>query len=261
MKRVLTALLLIPIVYYLVFYGPGLIVRGVLAAAAMLCLHEFFLLSKHRGFPPFFVLGYATGAVFVVMPQLAQPIAFIVLTMLLMMLGLVPPRPIMAVYGATASTLFGLIYVCGPFALGGLLHDASPHWLFLVLLLAWVGDSAAYYVGRAIGKHKLAPSVSPGKTWEGTIASAFFAILAGVVYLHYFEPERVSLVVALLLSLTVNIAGQLGDLAESALKRSASLKDSGTLLPGHGGMLDRMDNFLFAAPVAYLWLLWITWRG
>jgi phosphatidate cytidylyltransferase len=159
-------------------------------------------------------------------------------------------------FGAVAATVLGVAYVCGPFALAAMLHAVSPHWLFVVLLLAWAGDSAAYYVGRAFGRHKLAPRISPGKTWEGTVASAVMAAAVGVAYLHYFLPT-VNLLAALVFSLTVNAAGQLGDLAESALKRSARMKDSGTLLPGHGGMLDRMDNFLFAAPTAYLWLLWL----
>jgi phosphatidate cytidylyltransferase len=258
MKRVLTALLLVPVVYFLVFFAPLAVVRAALALVALLCLHEFFLLSRFRGFEPFVVLGYGAGAVLVVAPQLPQPAFLIVVCVVLLILGLQPARPVEALFGAAAATLLGLVYVCGPFALAGMLQAASPHWLFVVLLLAWVGDSAAYFVGRAIGSHKLAPSISPGKTWEGTIASALLAVAVGVVYLLYFEPSRVSVVTAAGFSLTVNVAGQLGDLAESALKRSARMKDSGTLLPGHGGMLDRMDNFLFAAPTAYLWVLWLT---
>jgi phosphatidate cytidylyltransferase len=256
MKRVLTALLLVPVVFLLVFFAPALVGRGVLALAALLCLREFFLLSRNRGIEPFAVLGYGAGAVLVMAPQLPQPAFFILLCMVLLILGLQPSRPIETLFGAVAATVLGVAYVCGPFALAAMLHAMSPHWLFVVLLLAWGGDSAAYYVGRAFGRHKLAPRISPGKTWEGTVASAVMAAAVGVAYLHYFLPT-VNLLAALVFSLTVNAAGQLGDLAESALKRSARMKDSGTLLPGHGGMLDRMDNFLFAAPTAYLWLLWL----
>jgi phosphatidate cytidylyltransferase len=258
MKRVLTALLLIPVVYLLVFFAPPAVARGVLALVALLCLHEFFLLSRFRGFEPFVVLGHGAGAVLVIAPQLPQPAFFVVVCIVLLILGLQRPRRLESLFGAAAATLLGLVYVCGPFALAGILHATSPHWLFVVLLLAWVGDSAAYYVGRTFGRHKLAPSISPGKTWEGTIASALFAVAAGVAYLLYYKPAPVGLITAVGFSLTVNVAGQIGDLAESALKRSARMKDSGTLLPGHGGMLDRMDNFLFAAPAAYLWLLWLV---
>jgi phosphatidate cytidylyltransferase len=258
MKRVLTALLLIPVVYLLVFFAPPVAVRAALGLVALLCLREFFLLSRFRGFEPFAVLGYGAGAVLVVAPQLPQPAFLIVVCIVLLVLGLQPSRRLEALFGSAAATLLGLVYVCGPFALAGMLHATNPHWLFLVLLLTWVGDSAAYCVGRTLGRHKLAPSISPGKTWEGTIASALFAVAAGIAYLFYFGPAPVGVVTAVGLCLSVNATGQLGDLAESALKRSARLKDSGTLLPGHGGMLDRMDNFLFAAPTAYLWLLWLA---
>lgn len=257
MTRVLTAVLLIPVVYLLVFYAPGYAVRAVLALVSLLCLREFFLLSRFRRVEPFAVFGYGAGAVLVVAPYLPQPAFLVILCMLLLVLGLQPARPLENLFGSAAATLLGLVYVCGPFALAGMMHRVGPHWLFFVLLLAWVGDSSAYYVGRAIGRHKLAPSISPGKTWEGAVASAVFSVAAGSVYLAYFEPGRIGFAMALAMSLTVNVAGQVGDLAESALKRSVRMKDSGTLLPGHGGMLDRMDNFLFAAPTAYLWLLWV----
>jgi phosphatidate cytidylyltransferase len=258
MTRVLTAVLLIPAVYLLVFYAPGAAVRAVLALVSLLCLREFFLISRFRGTKPFEVFGYGAGVVLVVAPYLPQPGFLVILCMLLLILGLQPARPLETLFSTVAATMLGLVYVCGPFVLAGVLHSANPHWLFFVLLLAWVGDSAAYYVGRAIGRHKLAPSISPGKTWEGTIASALFTVAAGVVYMLYFDPGRVPVATAAAMSLTINAAGQVGDLAESALKRSANMKDSGTLLPGHGGMLDRMDNFLFAAPTAYLWLLWLV---
>jgi phosphatidate cytidylyltransferase len=255
MTRVVTALLLIPVVYLLVFFSPLVVVRAVLALVALLCLREFFLLSRRRGFEPFAVVGYGAGTLLVAAPHLPQPAFFVILCIVLLLLGLQPSRRLDALFGSVAATLLGLVYVCGPFVLAGGMHATSPHWLFVVLLLAWVGDSAAYYVGRAIGRHKLFPSVSPGKTWEGAIASAVFAVIAGGAYLLYFQPGRITALTALFFCLTVNAAGQFGDLAESALKRSARMKDSGTLLPGHGGMLDRMDNFLFALPTAYLWLL------
>ncbi len=258
MKRVLTALLLIPAAYLLIFFAPLIVVRGALALVALLCLREFFLLSRFRGAEPFTVLGYGAGALLVMAPQLPEPAFLVIVCIVLLALGLNPSRRLEAVFGSASGTLLGLVYVCGPFALAGMLQAASPHWLFAVLLVAWVGDSAAYFVGRNLGRHKLAPSISPGKTWEGTIASALFSAGVGAAYLLYFQPELFTVATALGFSVTVNAAGQLGDLAESALKRSARMKDSGTLLPGHGGMLDRMDNFLFAAPTAYLWLLWLV---
>ena len=121
------------------------------------------------------------------------------------------------------------------------------------LMLSWVGDIGAYYIGRPFGKHKLAPQVSPNKSWEGSIASVFTATLLGSLYLLRFLPN-VPWWQAVALTAAANIAGQFGDLAESAMKRGARVKDSGALLPGHGGFLDRVDSTLFALPLIYAYL-------
>jgi phosphatidate cytidylyltransferase len=126
------------------------------------------------------------------------------------------------------------------------------------LIVSWVGDIGAYYVGRSFGRHKLAPRVSPKKSWEGAAASVVTATLIGAFYLVYFQP-KVSLVEAILLTSLANAIGQLGDLCESAMKRGAGVKDSGTILPGHGGFLDRVDSSLFVMPVIYSWTLLRPW--
>ena len=158
--------------------------------------------------------------------------------------------------------------------------DLGALYLLYLMLLVWCGDIAAYYVGRAIGKHKLAPRISPGKTWEGAIASVVAAVIVGLLLFHYINPiadacRGVHLLVdsasissrasgesfafsiaptwfVVGLAVCVNVAAQVGDLVESALKRGAGMKDSGTLLPGHGGVLDRIDALLFALPVGLL---------
>ena len=126
------------------------------------------------------------------------------------------------------------------------------NWLFYVLVLNWVGDSAAYYFGKAFGRSKMAPLISPNKTWVGAGASLVMAAVVGTGYLYSFNPSDVPLWVAVPLSIWVNVAAQCGDLAESALKRGAAVKDSGGMLPGHGGMLDRVDGLLFSLPACYL---------
>jgi phosphatidate cytidylyltransferase len=133
------------------------------------------------------------------------------------------------------------------------LRQANRHWLMYALLLNWAGDSGAYYIGRAFGRHKMAPRVSPKKSWEGAAASVATSVLVGGAYLFRFIP---GMTVASAIGLTVaaNAAGQLGDLAESAIKRGASVKDSSAILPGHGGFLDRVDSTLFTLPVIYLWV-------
>jgi CDP-diglyceride synthetase len=124
----------------------------------------------------------------------------------------------------------------------------GPRMVLFLLVLLWVGDSLAYFTGRAIGRHKLAPELSPGKTWEGSVANLLGSVLVGVAAAQWIALPRLHL--ALMAGLA-NIAGQIGDLTESAYKRSAGVKDSGTLLPGHGGMLDRVDSLIFAAPVVW----------
>jgi len=122
--------------------------------------------------------------------------------------------------------------------------------LMFGLMLNWIGDTGAYYVGKNFGRHKLAPAVSPGKSWEGAAASAVTGVAFGLIYLP-LAIKGTSLLMAGLFALVVNVAGQVGDLAESVIKRGAGVKDSGSLLPGHGGILDRVDSTMFALPVLY----------
>lgn len=152
--------------------------------------------------------------------------------------------------------LAGFVYIFVLLAFAVPLRAWKPegHWLMFALLLSWAGDTAALYVGKAFGRHKLAPVISPKKTWEGAAGSIAGALIAGGIYAHYLIPDT-PLAIILPLAAAGNIAGQLGDLAESALKRRAGVKDSGSSLPGHGGWLDRIDSMLFTVPVIYA-LVW-----
>jgi phosphatidate cytidylyltransferase len=255
MKRVLTALVLIPAALGLIFLAPPLFARAALAAVALLCLHEFYGLARQLGAQPYMLAGMSAGALLVLLPTLLNQSFLIVLLLVLLGMAALDARPVEETYRSSAATFFGVVYACGPFAIAAHLHALSPHWIFLPLLVSWVGDSAAYYVGRAIGKHKLAPRISPGKTWEGTIGSAVLGTAAGALYLQAAMPEMLAFWAMIALPLATNVAGQIGDLAESALKRASGTKDSGQILPGHGGALDRMDGALFAFPTVYLFLL------
>ena len=256
MTRVLTALLLIPLVVVVNFHAPGWLVGAVFTLVALLCLGEFFDIATRLRLQPFRVVGYGAATVLILAHELPHPAFFVTVAAVLLVLSLQPGRSLDRSLGSVSATLLGLVYIGGPFALARELHGLNPHWLFFVLVSNWVGDSAAYYVGRAIGRHRLASRISPNKTWEGTAASTFLGAGAGAAYLSYAQ-LNVSLFEAALLGLAVNVAGQLGDLAESGLKRSAGVKDSGSLLPGHGGILDRLDGLLFAIPAAYLMLSWL----
>ena len=251
MIRVLTALLLVPLVVVVNFHAPGWLVGVVFTLVALLCLREFFDMAERLRLQPFRVVGYGAAAVLILARDLPHPAFFVTLAAVLLVLSLQPGRSLDLCLGSVSATLLGVIYIGGSVALAGEIQGLNPHWLFFVLLVNWVGDSAAYYVGRVIGRRPLASRISPNKTWEGTLASAFLGSAAAVAYLSY-APLDVRALEAALLGLGVNVAGQLGDLVESGLKRSAGVKDSGSLLPGHGGILDRLDGLLFAFPAAYL---------
>ena len=147
---------------------------------------------------------------------------------------------------------FGLPYFALPIMALTLLRWADPWLLLLMLVVVWAGDSCAYYLGTRYGRHKLAPVISPHKSWEGAAAGLAGSVLAALAF-HLWRPESFPLALVPLAAVT-GVLAQIGDLVESLLKRAAGVKDSGTLLPGHGGVLDRIDALLFAAPVWYIGL-------
>jgi phosphatidate cytidylyltransferase len=274
MKRVATAAVLIPLVLLAVYVAPFPVLLGLIAIIALLAAHEYFSIIKGYGVIPirsgayggivslFLLLGLDDSFAFalVVLPTL---FASLVLTFILGM-----RRHDLR----EASLSIALSYLAVPYigltllSLAFLARTAgSADVLILVFLAVWVGDTAAYYVGRAWGRHKLAPLISPKKTWEGAIASAVFSAIAVVLWAKFgisdvdlkvvppaVQAAHSSAALAFVFGLIINIAAQLGDLAESMIKRGAGVKDSGTILPGHGGILDRIDALLFAAPVALL---------
>jgi phosphatidate cytidylyltransferase len=165
-------------------------------------------------------------------------------------------RPLVEALPAAGVSSSGLLFVALPLSYAIRIHGMGrigPWILFFALVITWVGDTAAYFVGRAIGKHALAPKLSPKKTWEGTIAS-----MAGALALGWWLSTRVNVPTPIVLGLAVagNVAGQMGDLLESSFKRSAGVKDSGSILPGHGGMLDRIDALILTIPVVWYYWIW-----
>jgi phosphatidate cytidylyltransferase len=181
-------------------------------------------------------------------------------------------------YPASAASVFAFTYIALPM---GMLVQLRQQWagafyLLYLLLVVWAGDVFAYFVGKSIGRHLMAPRISPKKTWEGAAASVLASVAVGYLLFHYAQPissgllragliqrrdglfglEQPGMIPVLLLTIVLNIAAQLGDLVESLIKRGAGVKDSGALLPGHGGMLDRIDALLFAAPVLWYYAAW-----
>lgn len=280
MKRVLTAAVLIPVVLVLLFLSPRWQWMFSLAVAVVSVLAgwEYMSLTKRCGAnPPRVATLVALVALFVVnfqWPDLIPGLFGILGLGLLVYCTFF--KPVEEVIASAAAAIFCLLYTgLALLALPTLrAQENGPSQLLLLLFAVWAGDTSAYYVGRAWGRHKMAPKLSPGKSWEGAVASVAGSVLvawalvglsnllqapwnSGV--LAWMERACPSAVISypddlwywLLLAVIINLAGQVGDLAESALKRSAGVKDSGTLLPGHGGVLDRIDALLLAAPV--LW--------
>jgi phosphatidate cytidylyltransferase len=248
MKRVLTALLLIPIFCYIILWAPAWAFLAAVAAVAMLCFREYAELTSLHAIEKPGVFGYVAGLLLLFLP--GKDFAFLVLVAILAMALSLRSRELVEALPAAATLLLGVVYVFGSLRCGIDLHGISPYWLFFALSLNWAGDIAALYVGRLIGRHKMAPRVSPGKSWEGAAASVTASVVYGALYFPRLLPS-VPLLEGLGLAALANIAGQFGDLCESGLKRGAGVKDSGTLLPGHGGWLDRLDSSLFALPVVY----------
>lgn len=248
MKRVVTALILIPVFVYLVVFAPQWLFLLAAGAVACLCFHEYNGLVALHNIPAPGVFGYAAGLSLILLPK--YDAAFLIVIAVLAMALSLRSADLAEALPAAGSLLLGIVYTFGALRCAADLHSIDPYWTLFALSLNWVGDTAAFYVGRAIGRHKLAPRISPGKSWEGAVASVIFSMLYAALYFSKLLPS-VPLAEAVLIAAAGNIAGQIGDLSESALKRGAGVKDSGSLLPGHGGWLDRLDSSLFALPVVY----------
>ncbi len=251
MKRVLTAAVLIPSSIYLVLAAPRAVFVAAALFMAVMCFREYRNLAAAHGAPVWGPLGYAAGAALALAPGDGLLIA-VVVVLIALALGL-GGENLAGVLPRASALVLGVLYCFGPWRFAVGLRDLNPYWLLYALGLVWAGDTAAYYAGKAVGRRRLAPRLSPSKTWEGAAASLAASLAFGLIYVSRLLPQ-VPLVEAACLTAAASVAGQLGDLAESALKRGARVKDSGELLPGHGGFLDRLDSSLFTLPVVYLWL-------
>ncbi|MCX6594947.1 MAG: phosphatidate cytidylyltransferase [Acidobacteria bacterium] len=248
MKRIVTSALLVPLVCWVIVAAPYPVFWGVVLLLGVLCYREYLRLAAGHGYLTMPVAGYTAGLLLLAplpTPAAAQlPLIFAVAALALAL----RTEDLKRALGSAGAFVLGVLYVFGAWAAALSLRQSSAHWLLFAVAINWVGDVSAFYAGRAFGKHKLAPVISPGKSWEGAVASMGGALLFAVFYLGWALPE-IPLWQRLLLGAVGNVAGQVGDLAESALKRGAGVKDSGTMLPGHGGWLDRLDSSLFSMPV------------
>lgn len=261
-RRILTAAVLIPLALGLVLWAPWWLFFLGLLPFALFSLWEYLELMGRVGSLPFRLPVYVvTLTVWVVAAFRPDQLLAVVVVgaLILIAAGVLGQGRVEEIPWNSAAGVFGLVYVGLPFALILLLRGGEQgRWVLLYgLILVWVGDSAAYFVGRVIGRHKLAPAISPGKTVEGTVGGLVVTVAVGYgLFQLWFAAVPSAAIHALLLPLVVNVVTQLGDLAESGLKRGAGVKDSSALLPGHGGMLDRVDGLLFVIPA-----LWYYWNG
>ncbi len=287
LARVLTAAILIPLVVLGVLWGPTWLVAALVGLVTLLALYEFFRLGERiglRGYPRWtavcalalvfeqwaaaevqtWSLGHGVNLVRTT-SKLVLPLEFVFVVFVLgaAVIALADRRggaPETEVLPALGISAGGLLFVALPLSyvvrLDGLARR-GPQLTLFALCLVWAGDTLAYFVGRAIGRRPMAPVLSPKKTWEGAVANVLGSLVAALLFARWLEAKPGQLLVVAALA---NVAGQIGDLVESAYKRSAGVKDSGVLLPGHGGMLDRIDSLIFAVPVVW-WYFGVLLHG
>ncbi len=268
-KRVITALCGIPLLIVIIYFGEPYFTTLV-AIWGLLAVLEFYKIVSASKVPPLTYLGSVFVLLLILSPhyklifpqveyELFMPFLLTLMVTLSLTWTLLRPKKEGAFVG-WVWTIAGIIYIGWLLShfpsLRGL--EEGRNWVFLAFFITFASDSTAFLVGRKIGKHRLAPRISPNKTWEGAIAGVLAAITVSLIFILP-TPLKLPLTPwqVMLLGLLVSILGQLGDLAESLFKRNMGVKDSGKLLPGHGGFLDRMDSVVFAGIVVYYWALFI----
>jgi phosphatidate cytidylyltransferase len=265
LKRWLSGLILAPSLILFILYSPPWLFLLFILSLTFLGLQEYFALSLPRISTGEKTVGILLGLVLPLSLYSRNPRCFIAalafVFLLLLILALFQKEEFSVRVDHVSKYLLGLLYV--PFLLAYfiLMHkmDRGQAWILFTLVVVYFGDTTAFYVGRAWGQKKLAPQISPGKTVEGGLGAVGGSI-AGSLFFKFSFFSQLALPHALALGLGVGIIGQTGDLFESLLKRSAQVKDSGMLIPGHGGLLDRIDSVLFAAPFVYYYK-WVAGLG
>ncbi len=281
MSRIITAAIALPILIASIVVPQLQMLFVALAVGAMVvALYEFWFLARRVGAKPDVVFGYAITAALLVGFIFDAPYTeprWLVLCVVALAIGaliaeMLRGAPFDKMILSVGATVLGVLYVV---LLGGHLiavrtgfathapgfagsAPLSTHLLSFFFLVLMGSDTGAYYSGRAFGIHKLAPKVSPGKTWEGAVGGMLASLMLATLAHYWFFPE-LELKAALPLAALMNVLGVVGDLTESALKRGANAKDAANILPGHGGLLDRLDSLLFNAPLLYYFALYY-WR-
>ena len=253
-RRLLSTLILLPLFVWMVAIGPVWLFGAVMVLAGALGQWEFTGMFERAGVRTFRLLGLVGGTL--VTASFALPVserlAFTAVLLALLTIGLLRSPAGRPAWEPVAVTLLGVAYVNWLLGYTFWLRDleAGREWILLLVGVTWLGETAAYLVGSSVGRHQLAPTLSPRKTVEGALAQLAMSVLAALGARATFFPA-LSLESALVVGLLLGVVGQAGDLIESAIKRSVGTKDTGQLIPGHGGMLDRVDSLLVNTPVLF----------
>lgn len=258
-QRIISGLLFLPIFYVVTWVLDPIYFTGLVLVAALVGMHEFYRLAKARGITADVITGMVLGTVLILeayhpLPFDAAEYAGLFL-LLILMTRLFSSRPVDGALEDISVTLLGVCYVAFLFSFQVAIRmtGGGKQWLVFLFFIIWASDIGAYSVGIPFGRHRLYEKVSPKKSIEGfvgaLIASAGMALVCRVWFIPEIGPAE-----AVGIAVTLAVVGTAGDLTESLIKRAAGVKDSGTIIPGHGGILDRMDSMLFAAPVLYYYL-------
>lgn len=259
LTRLATALVGIPILLYFMFWAPEWAFQTLVLLAIALAAHELMKMTMQDAREAYLAGVVSTVQLAVVLSFTTDRLPLLLSVLAIVVVGVLVPLVRPEPFDRAGFRLAWL--VAGPFYVGGLfgslarLHqfDHGGSWVLLAMWIAWASDTGAYFAGRFFGKHKLAPKVSPAKTVEGALGG-LLASLTGAFAAHFWFLPTLPLVDALVLVAIANVLGQSGDLVESLIKRSTGVKDSGNILPGHGGMLDRVDALMFTSTACWVYL-------
>lgn len=257
-SRILVGGLLLPIVLGILWLG-GWWLFAALLLAGILALHELYTIARSQR--PLVLAGFVGLVVTLVGVQLGGTMwlmagALAAVAVAFVLYGVADARPSAA--ASFGTTVLGVVWVGGGLAHAMLVRDVPEHGrtlVFAVALSVFAGDTAAYFFGRSFGRHRMAPTISPKKSWEGFAAGTIATVVVVFFTLYEDRDEYLAIWKLVVLGIAIAVAAVLGDLFESAVKRDVGVKDSGRLLAGHGGMLDRVDSLLWAVPAAYYTVL------
>lgn len=263
-KRVLSTAVLLPAFVWVVAWAPAAVFVGMVTLLGALGHWEFLRMFQRAGIPVLTTVGVVGGAAvtasFALPPVV--PLAFSLVALGILVAGLARAGGVPRVWEPIAITLCGVCYVNWLLGHAVELHGlaAGTSWIWLLVWVTWIGETAAYFVGSLLGRRKLAPAISPKKTVEGALAQLVISPLAALAAQPLLG-STLTAAEAVGLGLVLGVVGQVGDLVESALKRSAGAKDAGQLIPGHGGILDRLDGLLFNTPVLFYYVAYTRGTG